>query len=172
MNILTIVLMVPLGLFFLLFVFLAVRPHETDRHEIFPASPGPFADGSEVLTSQKLCEKCFEVALQGPPATYEEHLPRSPSEQIGTSVSHDLFNGKVTMMNTHIDAKKQGETAAHTETIVTDMERLTGYGFTSEEIVSLLWLQKWYQTGGSDRVELVRHWEFLHLLVLNGKLDV
>ena len=76
------------------------------------------------------------------------------------------------MMNTHIDTKKQGETATHTETIATDMERLTGYGFTSEEIVSLLWLQKWYQTGGSDRVELVRHWEFLHLLVLSGKLDV
>ena len=170
MNILTIVLVVLLGLFLLLFVFLSVWPY--DRQKTFPASPGAFAGGSKVLPSQKLCEKCFKVALQGPPAPNMEHLPWSPSEQIGASVSHDLFNGKVTMMNTHIDTKKQGETATHTETIATDMERLTGYGFTSEEIVSLLWLQKWYQTGGSDRVELVRHWEFLHLLVLSGKLDV
>jgi hypothetical protein len=44
--------------------------------------------------------------------------------------------------------------------------------FTFDEIVSLLWLQHWYQSGGSDRVVLVRHWEFLRLLVLNGKLDV
>ena len=75
-------------------------------------------------------------------------------------------------MNTHIDAKEQGDRAAHSETSATDLERLTGCGFTSEEIVSLLWLQKWYQTGGSDRVALVRHWEFLKLLVCTGKLDV
>ena len=75
-------------------------------------------------------------------------------------------------MNRHIDAKEQGEMAAHTETIATDQQRLAGCGFTSEEIVSLLQLQKWYQTGGSDRVVLVRRWEFLKLLVLTGKLDV
>jgi len=75
-------------------------------------------------------------------------------------------------MNTHIDAKEQGDRAAHSETSATDLERLTGCGFTSEEIVSLLWLQKWYQTGGSERVALVRHWEFLKLLVCTGKLDV
>jgi hypothetical protein len=71
-----------------------------------------------------------------------------------------------------MNTKKHSEMAAHMETITTDMERLVGYGFTSEEIVSLLWLQKWYQTGGSDRIEVVRHWEFLQFLVLNGKLDV
>jgi hypothetical protein len=75
-------------------------------------------------------------------------------------------------MNIHMNTKKHSEMAAHMETITTDMERLVGYGFTSEEIVSLLWLQKWYQTGGSDRIEVVRHWEFLQFLVLNGKLDV
>jgi len=89
-----------------------------------------------------------------------------------TTFSHGLFNGKDRMMNTHIDAKEQGDRAAYPETSVTDLERLTGCGFTSEEIVSLLWLQKWYQTGGSDRVALVRHWEFLKLLVCTGKLDV
>ena len=75
-------------------------------------------------------------------------------------------------MNIHMNTKKHSEMAAHRETITTDMERLVGYGFTSEEIVSLLWLQKWYQTGGSDRIEVVRQWEFLQFLVLNGKLDV
>ena len=44
--------------------------------------------------------------------------------------------------------------AADTETITIDLERLSECGFTSEEIFSLLWLQKWYQTGGSDRVVL------------------
>ena len=52
----------------------------------------------------------------------------------------------------------------------TDIEGLDGCGFTTEEIVSLLWLQHWYQTGGSDRVEPLRQWEFLKYLVLNGKL--
>ena len=75
-------------------------------------------------------------------------------------------------MNIHMNTKKHSEMVAHKETITADTERLVGYGFTSEEIVSLLWLQKWYQTGGSDRIEVVRRWEFLQFLVLNGKLDV
>ena len=76
------------------------------------------------------------------------------------------------MMNTPIDAKEQSEMAAHRETTAADLERLAAGGFTSEEIVALLWLQQWYQAGGSDRVLLVRHWEFLRHLVLTGKLDV
>jgi hypothetical protein len=70
------------------------------------------------------------------------------------------------MMNTPIDAKEQSETTA------TDVEKLAGCGFTSEEIVALVFLQQWYQAGGSDRVSLLRHWEFLKRLVLTGKLDV
>ena len=76
------------------------------------------------------------------------------------------------MMNTHIDAKEQSEMAAHRKTAAADVERLAASGFTSEEIVALLWLQQWYQAGGSDRALLVRHWEFLRHLVLTGKLDV
>ncbi len=76
------------------------------------------------------------------------------------------------MMKTFFDAKEKGNIAAHTQTVKTDFERLAGCGFTSEEIVSLLWLQKWYQMGGSDRVALVRQWEFLKFLVLTDKLDV
>ena len=58
-----------------------------------------------------------------------------------------------------------------TET-VTETELLTQSGFTQDEIVSLLWLRQWYQNGGSDRVEIVRHLEFIKLLVLNGKIDL
>jgi hypothetical protein len=75
-------------------------------------------------------------------------------------------------MNTHIHAKEHFERAANTETIVTESDRLAQYGFTPEEIVSLLWLKHWYQNGGSDRITMVRHWEFLKLLVINGKLEV
>ena len=76
------------------------------------------------------------------------------------------------MMHTHIDSKEQNEMAAQRETTAADEERLAAGGFTSEEIVALLWLQRWYQAGGSDRVLLVRHWEFLRHLVLTGKLDM
>ncbi len=76
------------------------------------------------------------------------------------------------MMNTHISTQEQDEMAVHTDTMVTDLEGLAADGFTSEEIVSLLWLRQRYQTGGSDRVVLVRRWKFLKLLVLTGKLDV
>jgi hypothetical protein len=58
------------------------------------------------------------------------------------------------MMNIHIHADKQSELVTYTETIETGLEKLADCGFTSEEIVSVLWLQKWYQTGGSDRVVL------------------
>ena len=38
--------------------------------------------------------------------------------------------------------------------------------------MALLWLQQGYQAGGSDRVELLRRWEFLKYLILTGQLDV
>ena len=57
-------------------------------------------------------------------------------------------------------------------TTLSEHELLARWGFTEEEIVSLLWLQQWYQMGGSDRVQIVRHLEFLKLLVLNGKMEL
>ena len=54
----------------------------------------------------------------------------------------------------------------------TETSVLTQHGFTSDEIVSLLWLRQWYQNGGSDRVEIVRRLEFLKLLLLNGKIEI
>ena len=57
-------------------------------------------------------------------------------------------------------------------TVVTETEVLEQYGFTQDEIISLLWLRQWYQHGGSDRVEIVRRLEFLKLLVVHGKIDL
>ena len=45
-------------------------------------------------------------------------------------------------------------------------------GFTSDEIISLLWLRQWYQNGGSDRIEIVRRLEFLKLLILHDKIEM
>jgi hypothetical protein len=72
-------------------------------------------------------------------------------------------------MNPQISSEKPFET---TEIVTTDAETLTQHGFTSEEIVSLLWMRQWYQNGGSDRVEVVRHLEFLKLLVTSGKIEL
>jgi hypothetical protein len=54
----------------------------------------------------------------------------------------------------------------------TDTDILAQNGFSQDEIISLLWLQQWYQHGGSDRVEVLRHFEFLRLLLVNGKVDL
>ena len=59
----------------------------------------------------------------------------------------------------------------HTGTIETDTDILQKVGFSEDEIISLLWLQRWYQHGGSDRMEVLRHLEFLKLLVSNGSID-
>ena len=58
------------------------------------------------------------------------------------------------------------------ETTSTEQELLAGWGFSDEEITTLLWLQLWYQTGGSDRALMVRHLEFLRLLVRSGELEL
>jgi hypothetical protein len=51
-----------------------------------------------------------------------------------------------------------------------EMEELAKGGFTQDEIASLLRLRQWYQNGGSDRVNVVRHLEFLKFLIMHGKL--
>ena len=56
--------------------------------------------------------------------------------------------------------------------VTTETNILVERGFTSDEIVSLMWLRQWYQNGGSDRIEIVRRLEFLKLLVLNNKIDI
>ncbi len=63
-------------------------------------------------------------------------------------------------------------TQSDTSTAATDTDILVQSGFTSDEIMSILWLRNWYQNGGSDRAEVIRHLEFLKLLVLSGKLEM
>jgi hypothetical protein len=54
---------------------------------------------------------------------------------------------------------------------VSEEQMLTPLGFTEEEALTLLWLRQWYQNGGSDRVFIIRHREFLKRLVRNGILE-
>jgi len=75
-------------------------------------------------------------------------------------------------MNTPIQTLEQLTEATHAETGVPEMDELAWCGFTTEESAALLWLRRWYQNGGSDRIEIVRRWEFLKWLVMTGKLTV
>ena len=77
-----------------------------------------------------------------------------------------------TMMNPQIHAEEQLNIATHMETVVPEGNRLVQCGFNPEEIVALLRLRQWYQMGGSDRIQVVHHWQFLKLLVRNGKMEV
>ncbi len=63
------------------------------------------------------------------------------------------------------------EMVQNTETATSEMETLVQCGFTTDEIASLFWLRQWYQSGGSDRIEIVRHLEFIKLLVISGKME-
>ena len=63
-------------------------------------------------------------------------------------------------------------TTTGSEANVTEKNLLARWGFTTEEITSLLWLQQWYITGGSDRAVIVRYLEFLRLLVRSGELEL
>jgi hypothetical protein len=55
---------------------------------------------------------------------------------------------------------------------VSETDLLASWGFDPHEIASLLRLRQWYQTGGSDRATMVRHLEFLRLLVRSGELEL
>ena len=74
-------------------------------------------------------------------------------------------------MNPQIQSEKELAITNNTDITITETDALTENGFTSEEIVSLLYLRQWYQTGGSDRVEVVRRLEFLKLMVRSGKIE-
>ena len=74
-------------------------------------------------------------------------------------------------MNPQIQSEKDLDMVNNADIAITELDVLSQNGFTSEEIVSLLYLRQWYQTGGSDRVEVVRRLEFLKLMVMNGKIE-
>ena len=75
-------------------------------------------------------------------------------------------------MNTDIQDEEQLVMKTQGQVPVTETDLLAQCGFSAEEIVSLLWLRQWYQTGGSDRAQIARHLEFIKLLVLNGKMEL
>ncbi|HEX9134896.1 MAG TPA: hypothetical protein VF844_21635 [Ktedonobacteraceae bacterium] len=63
------------------------------------------------------------------------------------------------------------ESTTFEETIVSGIDTLNQYDFSAEQVVSLLGLRQRYQSGGSDRAVVIRHWEFLKHLVTSGKLE-
>jgi len=75
-------------------------------------------------------------------------------------------------MNSDIQAVEQLERETQVQGARTESDMLAQCGLSAEEIVALLWLRQWYQTGGSDRVQVLRHLEFLKFLVLHGKLEL
>ena len=64
------------------------------------------------------------------------------------------------------------ELITNVENTVSDTDVLTQVGFSEDEIISVLWLRQWYQTGGSDRMEVLRYLEFLKHLVVNGRVEL
>ena len=75
-------------------------------------------------------------------------------------------------MNPQMYKLAQQETSTYSEIALSETNLLAEWGFNEQEITSLLWLRQWYQTGGSDRASIVRHLEFLRLLVRSGELEL
>jgi hypothetical protein len=75
-------------------------------------------------------------------------------------------------MYSSMHAQELLATTPCSEANVAEMDLLAQWSFTAEEIISLLWLRQWYQTGGSDRATIVRYLEFLRFLVRSGELEL
>ena len=73
-------------------------------------------------------------------------------------------------MTIQIKAEEQLRRTALGEPGAPEVYELAQSSFTAEEMAALLWLRGWYQSGGSDRMQLVRSFEFLKWLVVAGKL--
>src|SRR2546421_11556704 len=74
-------------------------------------------------------------------------------------------------MNHQIQAEEERALAMRVETDAAERDQLAQCGLSTEGIVAFLWRRGWYQTGGIDRVELLRHWEFLKWLVRASLLE-
>lgn len=74
-------------------------------------------------------------------------------------------------MKQQIRVEEKRNMVMRVQTNAVERDQLAQWGFSTEETVALFWLRLWYQTGGSDRVELLRHWEFLKRLVKAGRLE-
>ncbi len=75
-------------------------------------------------------------------------------------------------MNPQMSTETQLVTSTYADIAMSDTAMLADWGFDAQEIASLLWLRQWYQTGGSDRANMVRHLEFLKMLVRSGELEL
>lgn len=75
-------------------------------------------------------------------------------------------------MNPQMYTQEPLSMATSSTTAAAEAGLLAQWGFTTEEIASLLWLRQWYQSGGSDRAIIVRYLEFLKLLVRSGELEL
>ena len=73
-------------------------------------------------------------------------------------------------MNPYTQSEAQPELAIRAEDPLKESMVLAEWGFTTEEIASMLWLRQWYQNGGSDRAVIARRLEFLKFLVQNGAI--
>ena len=75
-------------------------------------------------------------------------------------------------MNPQMPIEAQLEMSMYSDIALNELDMLALWGFTQQEITTLLWLRQWYQTGGSDRTGIVRHLEFLRMLVKSGELEL
>jgi len=75
-------------------------------------------------------------------------------------------------MNPQMLAETQLELSTYSDVTLNETDLFAGWGFDQREIASLLRLRQWYQMGRSDRANLVRHLEFLRLLVQSGELEL
>ena len=75
-------------------------------------------------------------------------------------------------MNTQPLTAVQPDISSYSEIALDETAMLARWGFNPQEIASLLWLRHWYQAGGSDRASMVRHLEFLKMLVQSGELEL
>ncbi len=82
----------------------------------------------------------------------------------------DLTEGNVNMKQ-QIQAEEERNMTMRVETDAAERDQFAQCGLSTEEIVAFLWLRRWYQTGGSDRMELLRRWEFLRWLVRASLLE-
>ena len=89
---------------------------------------------------------------------------------LGAVSLHSCSGERILKMNPNTQSLKAIENEGIAEPVVSEVDALVERGFTPDEIISLVWLRDWYQSGGSDRVEVIRHLEFLKLLVMNGKM--
>ena len=74
-------------------------------------------------------------------------------------------------MNPYNTLKKDLESTTIEEVVISDFDTLTACDFSAEQIVSLIELRQRYQSGGSDRASVIRHWEYLRLLVASGRME-